>query len=487
MRTSSTQLINQALSKVPPSAVEVEKAILGVMLLEKDCVDTVLDLLRPDCFYVDAHKIIFQAIQRMAQKSLHIDLISVVQELKTTDELESAGGPYALTILQNGVTSSASVEQWCHIILEKYMAREMIRICGQAVNDAYKEGSDIFSLLDFAEQNLLGIGDRVIRGEMTKIDAVLVDAMNRIEGWRKNDSTITGVPSGIPKLDKITRGWQPGDLIILAARPSVGKTALALHLVDHAADNSTGNFPVAVWSLEMDAVSLVLRLLAKKSEMLLHRIQTGRMDDDQMTMLYNDGVKKLADLNIFFDDNPGLTLNSLRAKARRLKKKKNIGLILIDYLQLMSIGEDTRNREQEISKISRGLKNLAKELQVPIIALSQLSRDVEKRTGKKRAPQLSDLRESGAIEQDADVVIFLWAPDEEEIEADRNLENVRYVKIAKQRNGVLGSITLEFKNGIQKFKEMDDLPSVSPEKAKKIGLPSGAKYKQIVTDDAELF
>lgn len=460
------------MAKVAPSAVQVEEAILGLMMLNPDAVDTVLTALTPDCFYMEKNQTIYKSIQHLAQKSAHVDTISVMQELLKTHELDAIGGGHELNRLTDKVSSAVGIEGYCMIVLQKFMAREMIRVCGQILFDAYDPATDVFTLLDTAEQTLLGIAQNNLKGDMIRIDSVLMKTVKNIEERRMNDTTITGIPSGFPKLDEATRGWQAGDLIIIAARPSVGKTALALHLADHAADNSIKRFPVAVWSLEMGAESLVERMLSQKSEILLHRIQTGRLDDEQMKQLYQKGIQALHDLNIYFDENTGLTLNNLRAKARRLKKKHNLGLIIVDYMQLMSIGDDSRNREQEIAKISRGLKNLAKELKIPVIALSQLSRDIEKRSGFKKKPQLSDLRESGSIEQDADVVVFLWAPDEEEVAEDRSLSNVRYARIAKQRNGVLANIDLEFNNGIQKFKQREEQPKKIPEKeAKKLGLP----------------
>jgi replicative DNA helicase len=345
--------------------------------------------------------------------------------------------------------SSATVENHSKIIAQKHLAREMIKVGLQIVDEAYKGSTDVFNLLDESEEQLLSLGRKHVQGEIKGIDSVLVKAIQKIEEWRLQNTHITGVPSGFPQVDRATRGWQNTDLIILAARPSIGKTSLALRLARNAAEA----VPVAVWSLEMEDVQLVLRMLAAESGMMLHRIQTGQLSDGDMKKLYRDGIHTLAGTKIFIDDEPGLTLMKLRAKARRLKKKQGIGLILIDYLQLMSGDDKKGNREQEISRISRGLKLLAKELKIPVIALSQLSRAVESRTGPKRAPQLSDLRESGSIEQDADIVTFLWGPEEEEIEQDASLRNRRYMRIAKARNGMLMTINFELNKDTQEWEE----------------------------------
>jgi replicative DNA helicase len=378
-----------------------------------------------------------------------------VEELRRQEKLDDVGGPYYVTQLTNKVVSSASIETHAKIIAQKFLAREMIRVGMEIVQEAYESSTDVFQMLDEAEEQLMSIGSRHVHGDVKGMDTVIMKTINRIEEWRKQDSHVTGVPSGYEQLDRATRGWQPGDLIILAARPSIGKTSFALRLARNAALNPVKPVPVAIWSLEMEDVQLGLRMLAAESGMMLHRIQTGRLEDEDMARLFRTGVQTLAGTKIFVDDQPGLNLLKLRAKARRLRKKYGIGLILVDYLQLMSGDESRGNREQEISRISRGLKLLAKELGIPIIALSQLSRDVEKRTGTKRQPQLSDLRESGSIEQDADVVMFLWGADEDEIANDASLKNRRYARIAKARNGMLLTIDFELNKDTQEWEEVE--------------------------------
>lgn len=448
--------------KVPPQAKPIEEAVLGAILIEKEAIDTASEILTAEMFYVDAHQKIFNAMRELASKSQPIDVHTVAEELRRVEELETVGGPYYLTVLTNSVVSSANLPAHAKIIFQKHVARELIRIGGEIVQNAYEDTADPFDLLDEAGQALNIIGESMSLGDLVPIDSVLVKAIKKIEEWRQLDSTITGIPSGYDELDKATRGWQNGDLIIIAARPSVGKTAFALNLVRNAANRMLSSVTgksksVAVWSLEMKSLMLVLRMLSAESQEVLYKIQTGRLDDAAMKRIFQRGVQMLARLKVFFDDNPGLTLPKLRSKARKLKKKNQLGLIVLDYLQLMTPDERSGTREQEVSRISRGLKNLAQELDVPIIALSQLSREVEKRTGVQRKPQLSDLRESGSLEQDADVVCFLWGPTEEEIAQNASLLTKRYLRIAKQRNGVLITVELDFKDDIQLFRDVNKL------------------------------
>lgn len=448
--------LDMAFGRIPPQAIDLENAILGAIMLEPSAFDTTSGLLTTDCFYTEINKKIFGAMQTLANKNQPIDLLTVVQELQKTGNLEFIGGPYAISKLTNAVVSTANLETHCRIILQKFIAREVIRVAGELITDAYDASTDAFELLDSAEEKVMQIGTKHIHGDMTDISTVLNLAIQKVEEWRQNDTTLTGVTSGFSELDTATRGWQPGDLIILGARPSVGKTALALNLIRNAALNNEKPACVAVWSLEMKAIYLALRMLAAESEIYLHRLQTGRLDDEQMGRLISKGVNKLRQAKIFFDDTSSINMRILKAKARKLKKKNNLGLIVIDYLQLMEGEEGNNNREQQISKISRGLKNLAQELEVPIIALSQLTRESDKGVGWDKAPGISSLRESGAIEQDADVVMLLWGATEDEIKNDASLEGKRKIKIAKQRNGMLVTVELDFKNEIQLFAAIDD-------------------------------
>ena len=462
-RTSSMDMGSMVFGKVPPQAKELEEAILGAIMLEKSAFDTVIEILKPECFYVDAHQKIFKAMQGLAIKSLPIDMLTVVEELKLREELEIVGGPYYVTKLTNSVVSSANIDAHSRIVLQKFIQRELIRISGEIIGEAYEDSTDVFDLLDNAEGKLFEITNNHLRKNFDDIDSVLVKTFNRIEDMRNRKDEITGVPTGFPTLDKITYGWQPTDLIILAARPSVGKTAFALNLARTAAIRPKGDdrppTAVAFFSLEMSSSQLVQRILSAESEIWLEKIARGKLEEHEMKQLYKNGFDRLSKAPIFIDDSAALNIFELRAKCRRLKNKHNVGLIIIDYLQLMSGSADRNsNREQEISKISRDLKSLAKELQVPIIALSQLSREVEKRKEGNKMPQLSDLRESGAIEQDADLVMFLYRPEYYEVTTDEFGESNKgetHVKIAKHRNGSLETIKLKALLHIQKFVEED--------------------------------
>jgi replicative DNA helicase len=394
-RKPSIDLSTMVYGKLPPQAKDLEEAVLGAILLEKSAFDTVVEILKPECFYVEGNQRIFRAMQGLAQMSRPIDILTVVEELKTREELEIAGGAYYVTKLTNAVVSSANIEAHARIILQKFIQRELIRISGEIIGDAYEDSTDVFDLLDDAESKLFEITNNHLRKNFDSIDTVLVKTIQRIEDLRNKNEDFSGVPSGFASLDRITYGWQSTDLIVLAARPSVGKTAFALNLARSAALHPTKSTPVAIFSLEMSASQLVQRILSAESEIWLEKIARGKLEEHEMKQLYAKGIQRLAQAPIFIDDTAALNIFELRAKCRRLKNKHHVGLIIIDYLQLMSGTGENRNsnREQEISRISRDLKGLAKELQVPIIALSQLSREVEKRKEGNKMPQLSDLRE----------------------------------------------------------------------------------------------
>src|SRR6476619_4099998 len=461
-RKSSLDLSTMVYGKVPPQARDLEEAVLGAIMLEKNAFDVVIEILKPECFYVDAHQRIYRAMQGLAQKNKPIDILTVSEELKTREELDMVGGAYYVTKLTNAVVSSAHIEAHARIILQKFIQRELIRISGEIIGDAYEDSTDVFDLLDDAESKLFEITNNHLRKNFDTIDSVLVKTIQRIEDLRHKHEDVSGVPSGYSSLDRITFGWQNTDLIILAARPSVGKTALALNLARNAALHASKPTPVAVFSLEMSAGQLVQRILAAESEIWLEKIARGKLEEHGMKQLYARGIQKLAQAPLFIDDTPALNIFKLRAKCRRLKNANNIGMIIIDYLQLMSGTGENRNsnREQEISNISRNLKALAKELSIPIIALSQLSREVEKRGAKDgtKMPQLSDLRESGAIEQDADLVMFLYRPEYYDITTNEMGDSNRgetHVRIAKHRNGSLETIKLRALLHIQKFVDWD--------------------------------
>src|SRR5258708_7581540 len=482
-RKPSVDLSTMVYGKVPPQAKELEDAVLGAIMLEKSAFDTVVEILKPECFYVEGHQRIYKAMQGLAAKSQPIDILTVVEELKMREELEIVGGPYYVTKLTNAVVSSANIETHSRIILQKFIQRELIRISGEIIGDAYEDSTDVFDLLDDAESKLFEITNSHLRKNFDSIDSVLVKTIQRIEDMRNKQDEITGVPSGFPTLDQITYGWQPTDLIILAARPAVGKTAFALNLARNAALHPTKPTSVAFFSLEMSAGQLVQRILSAESEIWLEKIARGRLEEHEMQQLYKKGINRLSSAPIHIDDTAALNIFELRAKCRRLKNKHNVGFIIIDYLQLMSGAGDNKNgnREQEISRISRDLKGLAKELQIPIIALSQLSREVEKRKEGNKMPQLSDLRESGAIEQDADLVMFLYRPEYYDITSNEFGESNKgetHVRIAKHRNGQLDTIKLKALLHIQKFVE-DDNDNFNR------SLPQGGNWKPVKDIDGD--
>ena len=442
--------------KVPPQARELEQAVLGAIMLEKSAFDTVTEILKPECLYSEANQIIFRSMYDLQQKNMPIDLLTVVEELKSQEMLDQVGGAYYLTRLTNSVVSSANIETHARIILEKFIQRELIRISGEIIGSAYEEGADGFDLLDESEAKMFHITNNYLKKNFTEIGDAIAETLTRIDMLRTKTEDISGVPSGFSRLDKVTFGWQPTDLIILAARPSVGKTAFALNLARNAALHPTQPVPVGFFSLEMSASQLVMRILSAESEIDMRKITRGKLENYEYEQLLSRGIKRLESAPIFIDDTASLNIFEFRAKARRLVNKNKVGLIIIDYLQLMGGSVDRNsNREQEISSISRNLKSLAKELNIPIIALSQLSRAVETRKESK-VPQLSDLRESGAIEQDADMVMFIYRPEYHDIHANEQGESTTgevHIRIAKHRNGELDYIKLRANLSIQRFED----------------------------------
>jgi replicative DNA helicase len=466
---------------IPPQARELEDAVLGACMLEKTAFDRVAEILSPECFYVDAHQRIFKAMVALSANNLPIDMLTVGEQLKKQEELDMVGGPYYIMTLTNAVTSGANVEAHSRYVLEKHILRELIVVGGNMTRDAYQDATDVFDLLDKSETALYAIANKHLKKDFTSAEISATRVVSRIEDMRNNPEELSGVTSGYPSIDKVTHGWQKTDLIILAARPSVGKTAFALNLALNAAGHpdKSKRIPVGFFSLEMSADQCTQRILSAMSEIWLEKIARGRMEEHEMRQLYKRGVEALSEVPIFIDDSAALNVFELRAKVRRMVAKHNCGMIIIDYLQLMSgTGENKNsNREQEISKISREIKKLAKELQVPIIALSQLSREVEKRKEGNKMPQLSDLRESGAIEQDADMVMFLYRPEYYEVTADEFGESNKgetHVKIAKHRNGTLETIKLMAQLHIQKFIEYEEINITSHQ-----GMHMGGNWKPV--------
>ncbi len=445
------------LGKVPPQAVELEEAILGALMLEKDAVTHVIDILHPESFYKDQHQEIYKAIVDLFNDSEPIDLLTVNNRLRSVGKLEFVGGSYYLTQLTTKVNSAAHIEVHARYVVQFAIKRELIRISGEIQREAFEDSIDVFQLLDKAEQSLFEVSESNIRKNYADIRSVMKEALTELEARKDHQDGLTGVPSGFTALDRLTSGWQKSDLVIIAARPGMGKTAFVLSALRNAAVEFQK--PVALFSLEMSSVQLVNRLISAEAELESEKIKKGNLADYEWEQLvYKTSL--LTKAPIYIDDTPALSILELRAKCRRLKVKHDIELIIIDYLQLMS-GDHSKsgggNREQEIAAISRALKNIAKELNVPVIALSQLSRAVETRGGDKR-PQLSDLRESGSIEQDADMVMFLYRPEYYGIMEDENgmpVQGLGEVIIAKHRNGSLDTAILKFIGKYTKFSDVD--------------------------------
>lgn len=446
----------QQFGKLPPQAIDLEEACLGALMLEKDALTKVIDILTPESFYKDSHRLIFQAIRRLFERSEPIDILTVTNELKRSGELDIVGGPFVITQLTNRVASASNIEYHSRIVLQKHIQRELIRISADTIRDAYEDTSDVFTLLDQAEKNLFEVAQGNIRRNYQEMSTMVSEAFKQIEAAKLHGTGVTGVQSGFTDLDRITSGWQKSDLIIVAARPGMGKTAFVLSLARNAAIQF--NRPVAVFSLEMSSIQLVQRMISSETGIPSDKLRKGTLDNQEWQKLVSM-TGKLSSAPVYIDDTPSLSVFDLRSKCRRLKSMYNIEMIVVDYLQLMRSDVDSKNgnREQEISTISRSLKALAKELNVPVIALSQLSRAVESRGGSKR-PQLSDLRESGAIEQDADMVTFIYRPEYYGIEFDEEnnpTKGTAEIIIAKHRNGALDNVKLKFISHLAKFTDLD--------------------------------
>ncbi len=427
--------------RVPPQAMEIEVAVLGAMLMEKEAVAKAIEILDETAFYKPAHQSIFQAMMSLFERSEPVDLITLTEELRRRGELEKIGGEYYLTELTNKVASAANVEYHAHIVLEKALMRHLIHSSSEVISRAYNETEDSLGLLDEAEQKIFDISEQRMKKSFMSMNVAVHKTMDMLQSIHGKHSGVTGVPSGFADLDSLTGGFQQSDLIIIAGRPSQGKTALALSLARNA--SVLHDVPIGIFSLEMSVQQLVMRLMCAEARVDAHRVRTGRLPEDEWKKL-STSVGRLYKAKIFIDDTPGLGILELRAKARRLKVEHNIGLIAVDYLQLMQGPRNAQSREQEISAISRSLKALAKELNLPVIALSQLNRSVESRNDKK--PALSDLRESGAIEQDADVVIFVHRPEMFGIaeQEGESTEGLAEIIIGKQRNGPTDTVKLQF-------------------------------------------
>ena len=442
--------------KVQPQAPDLEEAVLGAVMLEKNALNDVLQIVKKEHFYIEAHQHIWDAIKRLFERSKPVDILTVTQDLRQEGLLEAAGGAFYITQLTNRIASAANVEYYARVITEKYIQRELIRIGSEMATEAFSETSDVLKMLDKAQGEVFAIAEENIKKNAESIETILKKAIKNIESAKDHESSLTGVPSGLFGLDSLTSGWQKSDLVILAARPGMGKTALTLTMARNAAaDHAKG---VAIFSLEMSAVQLALRLISGEAEINQENLRSGKLSQQDWEQL-TSRLARLNESKIFIDDTPAISIFELRAKCRRLKAQHDINLIIIDYLQLMRGDEKSSgNREQEISLISRSLKAMAKELDVPVIALSQLSRAVETRGTSKR-PILSDLRESGSIEQDADMVLFIYRPEYyklTEFEDGAPTMGKAEIIVAKNRHGQTQDIRCRFVGQYGKFMDDDD-------------------------------
>ncbi|MEW6517524.1 MAG: replicative DNA helicase [candidate division FCPU426 bacterium] len=435
--------------KIPPQNLEAERSTLGAMLLDAEAIARVLELLKEDAFYQETHRTIFRAILDLYNRNEPVDYITLTDLLTRWGELERIGGAAYLTSLTDLVPTTAHVEHYARIVKEKYLLRSLIRTATQVVGRCYGEEENADQLLDQAEKAIFDLSQDRQRGSVLAIRDVIHDAMEMVENLSKHESHITGVPTGFSELDQMTAGLQPGELVILAARPSMGKTALALNIAAHAALEA--KIPVVVFSMEMSSESLVTRMLCAEARVDLKNVRTGRLGEGDLGHL-SMAAGRLFDSPVFIDDSPSCNVLEIRSKARRLKAEQHVGLIMIDYIQMMPGLGRTDNRQQEIAGISRSLKSLAKELRVPVLVLSQLSRAPESRGGEGRRPQLSDLRESGAIEQDADVVAFIYR--EAYYNQDKREDKTAEIIVAKQRNGPTGTVKLIFNQQYTRFDSM---------------------------------
>ena len=436
------------INKIPPQNIDAEQSVLGAMLLNKEAVYKVMEILSPDDFYRDSHKLIYQAILELVDKDTPLDMITVSEQLRHNGTLEQAGGVSYIATLASIVPTAANVEHYARIVEEKALLRTLIQLSNRVSTMGYEGNEDVTSMLDVVEQSLSELANRRQTSAFTPINEVLIKTFEQVEQMAQNKGSITGVPTGFVDFDKLTCGLQKSDLIILAARPSMGKTTLGLMMALNAAVRA--KIPVAVFSLEMSKEQLVQRMLCAEAMVDQHKLRTGFLEQEDWNRL-TEVAGYLADAPIYIDDTASISIRELRAKARRLQGEKGLGLIVIDYLQLMQGSRRIESRQQEIAEISRSLKGIAKELNVPVIALSQLSRAVEQRQDKK--PIMSDLRESGSIEQDADVVIFIYRDEYYNPESEK--KGIAEIIIAKQRNGPIGSVELGFFKEYTKFVNLE--------------------------------
>ena len=467
------------MGRLQPQARELEEAVLGALMLEKDAYSIVSEILKPECFYEKAHEKIYAAIVDLALSQRPVDMLTVTEQLKKRGELEDVGGPFYISQLTSKVASSAHIEYHARIIAQKYLARELISFTAMIQGKAFDETLDVEDLMQEAEGKLFEISQRNVKKDVTQINPVIKDAMEMLQKAALQKEGLSGLRTGFEGLDKMTSGWQNSDLIIIAARPAMGKTAFVLSMAKNIAVDYRN--PVALFSLEMSNVQLVNRLIANVCEIPSEKIKSGQLANYEWQQL-DYKLKNLMDAPLYVDDTPSLSVFELRTKARRLVREHGVRIIIIDYLQLMNAsGMAFGSRQEEVSTISRSLKGLAKELNIPIIALSQLNRGVESREGiDGKRPQLSDLRESGAIEQDADMVCFIHRPEYYKIYQDdrgNDLRGMAEIVIAKHRNGAVGEVLLRFKGEFTRFSNPED-DMVIPMPGETVGPMLGSKMNR---------
>ncbi len=453
--------------RIPPRDKDLEEAVLGALMLEKDAYTIVCDILKPECFYEPAHRKIYESIQHLGAAQKPIDMLTVTEQLRLDGYLDEVGGPVYVSELTSRVLSGANVEYHARIVAQKYLARELISFAGDIERQAYDESNDVDDLLQEAEGRLFEISQRNVKKDVTQIDPVIGQAIMQIQASSNRTSGLSGLETGYHDLDKLTSGWQSSDLIIIAARPAMGKTAFVLSMAKNMAVNY--NTPIAIFSLEMSNLQLVNRLISNVCELRGEKIKSGQLTPMEWDQLMSR-IKQLYGAPLFIDDTPSLSIFEIRTKARRLVREHNVKFIIIDYLQLMNAsGMKFGSREQEVSMISRSLKQLAKELNIPIVALSQLNRSVESRGDSNskdgKRPQLSDLRESGAIEQDADIVCFIHRPEyylHSEYDAENNyIGGLAEFIVAKHRSGSVDDVKMRFRKEFARFENWDESPALA--------------------------
>jgi len=441
--------MSQIFDKIPPQNLEAELAVIGAMMLDREAVVTATELLKPEDFYHDSHRLVFETMSELSEKAEPIDLVTVAEAMRVSGALEKVGGVAFIASIANSLPTAANIEHYAKIVAEKSLLRQLVKASSRITSLGYEGGQEASSLLDEAERMILEISQRQARGGFTSIRSILMETFDKIDHLYRNKGNLTGVPTFFTDLDRLTSGWQPSDLIIIAARPSMGKTALVLNMAQNAAVRQ--KVPVALFSLEMSKEQLVQRMLCSEAMVDQQRVRTGNLLDADWPQLAL-AVGPLSEAPIFIDDTVGISVGELRAKARRLKAEQGLGMIVIDYLQLMTGSKRTESRQQEVAQISRALKGVARELSVPVIALSQLNRGVEQRQDKK--PIMSDLLESGAIEADADLVAFIYR-DEYYNKEESAKKGIAEIIIAKHRNGPVGSVELGFLKEFTKFVNLD--------------------------------